>query len=307
MSVEASYGHRRLCLATVVTDGFVPGALVMLHSFLAHHPWFTGDIVLIHAELSDEYRELFVRLSDRVVFVPVSDRLKARVGLVTEAFPEFTPKQARFYSLEAFRLTDYDTVLFCDSDLLFRKPITALFELNEALIACGDGFYYQGRPREWISLPEPPHAASAGRVSYHDTFNAGLMVIDRSLVAARHYDALLNLIDSRLYEPSTTKLADQMVLNIHFAGEQRLVGATYNYVLGHRAKIYKREGLSLHDAHVLHFNGDIKPWIAAQVLWASQRDPAITKGYEFWFASYVSCLQALWLQQGRTQSLKAMP
>lgn len=307
MPVEAAYGDRQLCLATVVTDAFVPGALVMLHSFLFHHPEFRGDIVIVHGELTDENRGYLSGLSDRVSFVPVSDRLKARVARVVEAFPEFTPKQARFYSLDVFRLLDYDKVLFCDSDLLFRKPVTELFDLNDALVACGDGYFYRGQPREWLSLPEDGHVAHSSRVSYHDTFNAGLMVIDGSLLAGRHYDALLNLVDARLYEPSEKKLADQMVLNIHFAGQHRLVQASYNYTLGHRARIYKREGLSLHDVHVLHFNGDIKPWLAAHALRASQRDPGIIKACEFWFASYVACLQALWFQRGRTQNLRDSP
>ena len=36
-------GAGDVCLATAVTDSFVPGAIVMLGSFRAHHPGFEGD------------------------------------------------------------------------------------------------------------------------------------------------------------------------------------------------------------------------------------------------------------------------
>ena len=45
---------RDVCLATAVTDSFVPGAVVMLGSFRAHHPGFAGDIVILHDGLSKE-------------------------------------------------------------------------------------------------------------------------------------------------------------------------------------------------------------------------------------------------------------
>ena len=40
---------RDVCLATVVTDSFVPGAVVMLGSFRACHPGFEGDYFVLEA------------------------------------------------------------------------------------------------------------------------------------------------------------------------------------------------------------------------------------------------------------------
>jgi alpha-N-acetylglucosamine transferase len=139
MSIERPRADSRLCLATVTTDSFVPGTLVTLHSFLKHNRWFKGDIAIIHDQLSEEYRESLSRIYDKVRFLKADPQLLARVTEITEVFPEFASKQARFYSLETFRLREYDKVLFCDSDLLFRRPIQDLFDMPQPLIACGDG------------------------------------------------------------------------------------------------------------------------------------------------------------------------
>jgi len=284
-----------LCLATVTTDSFVPGALVMLHSFLKHHRWFKGDIVIIHGALAAEYRTYISQIHDRVRFLQVSPQLQARVDEITGVFPEFASKQARFYSLETFQLTDYDKVLFCDSDLLFRQPIQELFEMPQALIACGDGAYYQGRGRRWGSSIDGAAPNNIGRVLYN-TFNSGLFLVDRALVTDDHYAGLLELVDSRIYQIPNMKLADQVVLNLYFAGQQHLVSGAYNYLLAHRAPIYEREGLGLTDARVLHFNGRHKPWLAHDVLRSAQRDPAFIKACGFWYEGHVECLQQLYLQ-----------
>ena len=48
----------KACIATVVTEDFVPGALVNLHSFRKHNKSFRGDFVIIHDELSDDARPI---------------------------------------------------------------------------------------------------------------------------------------------------------------------------------------------------------------------------------------------------------
>ena len=47
---------RDICLATTVTDSYVPGAVAMLGSFRAHHPGFDGDVVILHDGLSEARR-----------------------------------------------------------------------------------------------------------------------------------------------------------------------------------------------------------------------------------------------------------
>ena len=303
MSIDRPVADSRLCLATVTTDSFVPGTLVTLHSFLKHNRWFKGDIVIIHDELAGEYRQSLLGLYDKVRFLQVNPRLQTRVDEVTAVFPEFAPKQARFYSLETFRVKDYDKVLFCDSDLLFRQPIQDLFDMPHALIACGDGAYYQGRGRRWGSGVDGVDPNNSRDRVLHNTFNSGLFLVDRALLTDDHYAGLLKLVDSRIYQTANMKLADQVVLNLYFAGRQHLVSGAYNYLLEHRATIYEREGLGLTDARVLHFNGLDKPWLAHDVLRRARRSPAFIKACGFWYEGYVECLEQLYLNaQGHQTS-----
>ncbi len=55
-----------VCLATATTEPFVPGALVMLGSFLAHHPRFDGDLVIIHDALPQAARDALQSVSERM-------------------------------------------------------------------------------------------------------------------------------------------------------------------------------------------------------------------------------------------------
>ena len=45
-----------LCFATVATESFLPGALVLLASFLQYHPRFHGDVVILHDALPQPAR-----------------------------------------------------------------------------------------------------------------------------------------------------------------------------------------------------------------------------------------------------------
>ena len=56
----------KLCLATVTTEAFVPGTLVMLHSFLKVNPWFEGDLVIIHDGLEPTAHQSLVACFERL-------------------------------------------------------------------------------------------------------------------------------------------------------------------------------------------------------------------------------------------------
>jgi lipopolysaccharide biosynthesis glycosyltransferase len=267
----------------------------MLHSFLAQNRWFNGDIVVIHRQLTVEHRRYLARIHENVRFLEVSAELQARVNDIVRKYPDFASLQARFYSLETFRLRGYGKVLFCDSDLLFRRPIPELFELPQSLVVCGDAFHYRDRPREWRGRSNQAASDTLEAVPYHDTFNSGVVLIGQELLTDEHYVGLLDLVDANMNESCST-IADQVVFNMYFAGQQHLISATYNYMLGHRAAIYAKEGLRLTDAHVLHYNGPVKPWRAVRLLEASQREPRMIKACAFWFDAYVACLQHLYLQ-----------
>lgn len=295
MAQNRNVNDKNLCVAVVTTDSFVVGTLVTIYSFLKHNSWFDGEIVIICRELSERNREYLELVYDRIKFFSVNECLLARIDEVTKVFPEFASKQARFYSLETFRLRNYEKVLFLDSDLLVRGSVENLFHLKHQFIACGDGAFYNGRGRRWGRGIEESCGDEEIEVIY-DTFNSGFFLVDNSLLIDDVYEGVLNLVDRRIYKTPNMKLADQVVLNLYFAGRQHLVGGEYNYLLAHATSIYEKEEINLTDARVLHFNGHQKPWMTEEVLYAGVKDPVFTKACGLWFNDYVECLHELHLQ-----------
>ena len=286
----------KFCMVTVTTKGFVPGTLVTLHSFLKHNRWFRGDIVIIHDQLDPRYRKRLERLSDQVRFMPVSPLLTSCIQRLVAFRPDIQPRQARFFSLDTFRLRGYDKVLFCDSDLLFRGSIQGLFQMDRPLICCGDGPYYAGGGRDRITFAKLPANDTNGDGVLRGTFNAGFLLIDRVYLADSHLEGLLALLSEATWAPITEHQTDQVVYNLYFSGRQSLVGCEYDYLLVHRALLYQREGIRMTEASVLHYNGRGKPWLADRMLRRTQQDPALIKALKFWYDDYVESLQLLHLR-----------
>ena len=261
------------CLFTVTTDRFVPGTLVMLGTFLEHHPRFGGDVVIVHDGLPEALRRALAGSFGRVRFEPVSGELQARLERLA-ALPVFHNRLPNFYFLEAFRLGGYRKMLYFDSDLLFRAPIDELFDSGEALLCC----------RTWASDGED--VASTG------TFNGGFLIMDGRLPGERCYADLLAMLSPELWLDTGSPHTDQLLLNRYFAGRQTLVSSTYNYLLRSAGAIRAREGIDAESAKVLHFNLRIKPWMTDAMLHWLQGDPARKPrpAFGLWYDAYLRCL-----------------
>lgn len=281
-----------ICLVTAATKAYLPGAVVAVGSFLIHHPRFGGDVVVIHDGLAEELRGPLETLHDRVRFEPPSPALSERLSRLGAARPELMRKRPNFYSLEAFRVTGYRKVLFCDSDVLFRQAVGELFEVEDALQCGGDGPSLRGWCRDaatFLPIEDPSRAGTAGTLER--TFNSGLLLIDAQLTGQRVHSELLDLVSPETWRGTDTPLTDQLVLNRYFGGLRTLLGPTYNYLLRSEAAIWAREGLAAEDAKVLHFNVSIKPWMPAAMLrWARGGCPRPEPAFALWYSSYVDCL-----------------
>ena len=288
-----------VCLVTAATESFLPGALVTIGSFLMHHPGFGGEVIVIHDGLDEETRRPLETLHDRVRFERVSPALRERLARLGAARPELRRKGPNFYCLEAFRVTGYRKVLFCDSDVVFREAVGELFEAEDALQCGGDGPSLKGWWRDaatFLPIREPSRAGAAGALER--TFNSGLLLIDAQLTGQRIHSELLALVSPETWSGTGTPHTDQLVLNQQFAGRRTLLGPTYNYLLDSEATIWEREGLAAEDAKVLHFNVPIKPWMPdAMLRWArgdASWRPA--PAFALWYKTYLDCLAAAHLR-----------
>ena len=286
----------KTCLLTVATDDFVPGAFVMVRTFLKHHPRFDGDVVIVHDGLSDASREVLAASFHCLRFEPVSPELRDRVARLCAVRPEIGARRASFYFLEAFRLHGYRKVLCCDGDLLFRASVEELFDSPEALICCRDQFSLRGRRRDAATYlpaddPAVPVAAPAAP-TLTGTFNCGFLLLDGRLMEEGAHADLLARVSPEAWRGVKAVATDQLVLNRCFAGRQTLVSSTYNYLVDCSDAIRAREGIGVEDARVLHFKLPMKPWAPDAMLYWARRDAARTlaPGYKLWYDAYVDCL-----------------
>lgn len=251
-----------VCLATVATENFLPGALVTVGSFLKAHPRFAGDVVVIHDGLPEASREALRLAFGRVRFVSVSSELRDRAAGLGAAHPRLAAVLPALYKIEAFRLVGYRKVLFCDSDLLFRRPVSELFDARDALICCGDYAFLRGLFRDAAKFTPTDDPAGALR----RTFNDGFLLLDASLVGERTHADLVAMIAPETWRSPDVAHGMQFLINRRFAGRQTLVSSTYNYLMKSAVHIQDREGLAARDAKVLHFNSPAKPWMPNAML-----------------------------------------
>ena len=272
-----------ICLFTVTTERFVPGTLVMLGTFLEHHPRFGGDVVIVHDGLPEALRRALAGPLRRVRFEPVSGELQARLERLA-VLPVFRNRLPNFYFLDAFRLGGYRKMLYFDSDLLFRAPIGELFDSGEALLCCRD--------RVSLSAGEGVGGSREGAPAPTGTFNGGFLIMDGRLPGERCYADLLAMLSPELWLDTGSPHTDQLLLNRYFAGRQTLVSSTYNYLLGSAGAIRAREGIDAERVKVLHFNLRVKPWMTDAMLHWLQGDPAREPqpAFGLWYDAYLRCL-----------------
>ena len=295
-------GKARVCLATATTERFVPGTLVLIGSFLRHHPGFDGDVVVVHDNgLPERLREVLSGTFDGLRFMPVSPELVERAERVRAALPQhgFTP--ARFFALDAFRLRGYRKVLFCDSDLLFRAPVDSLFDSPHALLCCGDKAFLEGRHRDAATFaPVPPGGPAGAGGVLERTFNDGFLMIDAGLVNERTHADLLAMLTPETWRDTDTPHTKQFLQNRYFAGRQTLIGSTYNFLLASAQAIRAREGVDVESARVLHYVKAVKPWSPEAMLrwaWDPGSAPAAT-AFRFWYDAYLDVLAQAHVRTG---------
>ncbi|MCY7296698.1 glycosyltransferase family 8 protein [Alteromonas sp. a30] len=282
------------CLATVTTFSFLPGTMVLLSSFLETNPWFHGDVVIFVEAQALAPQELnLLNTFKNLKIVHIKPELLKNIKQLTSLNPAVKGKSSHFYSLEVFGLVGYDKVLFCDSDLLFLGSVEPLFSQEQPLICCGDGAYYQGltRHKQSFVVGKP----STPEEELTNTFNAGFMLIDKSLINSNTYADLVELTHSKHWMDKTTPHTDQRIFNQYFAGKQHIISPVYNYLLTHKNSIEAMYPCDFKDINVLHFNGPNKPWRLTHTLCAITQSPFLHLAFQHWHKRYGQLMTKLHL------------
>lgn len=275
-------------LVTVSSPDFRIGSEVMLASFLAHNPWFDGDILILHSRLAEADQRALTATFPRTTCRTASPRLAAAIDTLVAAHPHLAARRDRFLSLDTLLLDAPGKRLFADSDMLFRRDISPLLAIDAPLVAAPDAAMLRGNARDAETLAEVAADGDA-----RASFNAGLLLYDpepdpEPAIA----DALWPLLAPESWSRIASQHTDQAVWNLLLRDRVRLVGTSYNLMIGHRADSFAHEPVALENAHVLHFNGPAKPWRPDRHADAIARDPDYATAVRLWARARADWLRA---------------
>lgn len=275
----------RYALATVTTERFLPGTATMLQSFLRMSPSIPVDLVVFCNTLSPTIEAALAGFP-RLRLLPISDALNQSATRLVEAVPRLTSRKARFYSLDAFGLDEYDRVLFCDSDVLFVNDVPELFQREDELSACGERTWYTDQTRD------PQTHRITGAKSAQDesppVFNAGLLSIGKPLLNTTVKQRLLDEMAPELWQSGQANHTDQLILNRIFGDRIHMLPAKYNYLLLHHDAIFRKENTTVKQAKVIHFNGAVKPWETGAAMRKAAEDAVWRQAFAQWQQVYQS-------------------
>lgn len=130
------------------------------------------------------------------------------------------------------------------------------------------------------------------------------MLVGGRLLGAKHYSNMLRMIDPCIWKNIKAVQTDQIVYNLYFNGQCRLVGSRYNYLVMHDRVIASADETGTEDIKVLHFNGKPKPWDILRVMHEVSR-PGLCRFIQLWNREYQDFLPEFHLRiNQRRQTLK---
>jgi lipopolysaccharide biosynthesis glycosyltransferase len=222
----------------------------MFYTFLKFHKDFQVDLLLLHNDLTEKNKEE-LKVLFGVKCIEIDLNLKEKLSWLTEAIPKYKNREARFYSLEAFNL-NYDSILFVDSDVIFRKSVAELFDLENPFSACLDFHSMQGRKRSLETF-----STDLGD-SAKPTFNAGLFHFRPNKLEAKIYEKLIDSISVDQFVKLKSGHTDQFILNQEFANSVNLLDSNYNTFVTPQSEFEQTQ--KLESAAIWHFLRHPKPW-----------------------------------------------
>jgi len=276
-------------LATVTTENYVQWSMVMIHSFLKSNTWFTGDIIVFCKDLSIESVFRFSSF-DRVRLIRPTDFLLQKLDILKSKVPHFRNIIAQFYSLETFNLAGYEKILFLDSDVLVVKSLQELYSGETLLAACPESCWYFGKGRNATNYEAIPFTNASD--DFIDTpVNSGFLFINEKLINSKNYQGLVNLVNPELWSNKNTFHADQLIFNLWFRNQFTILDARYNFRPKDTVKIAAKEQITIHDASIIHFIRQYKPWNFNEMILASENDMNLVSAYELWYQWYFDFLK----------------
>jgi lipopolysaccharide biosynthesis glycosyltransferase len=276
----------KYCLVTVTTENYVQWTMTMLYSFLKTNSWFEGDIIIVGCELSEKTISRLGIFPNVIIEAPsalLQDKLKQ---LVTD-IPSQSVVESVFYSLEVFRFSGYDKILFLDSDIIVVKNLEELFTLPGHFYACDE--WYSGKGRALSDYVQVDRATPGDDFISHPV-NSGFMLVSGEMLIPGMYEKLVEFLHPDHWRNCSRRFGDEVIINKFFNRRITLLDARYNYRPKIAEGIFNSGNIKFEDAKIIHFLLKAKPWNFDQVYRASIGKMEMLQAFECWYSWYFDFL-----------------
>ncbi len=230
-------------LCTLTDTNYFKLSVVMLKSFCINNPEFDGDIIILDIGLSqtnlNDLKQFEIDFDCNIIVKSVNTTDYCALGNIISydkicmlvGYEKETLKN-RTYKFDVFKLTEYDKVLFLDSDILVTKNILELFELSKS--AAVRMLYDENRAR---------------------TINSGVMLLTSNMLNLDVYNNLVfHLMDIH------PEWGDEEVIQRNYLDSFDILPDRYNV-------FNPPDTMNLLDASILHYGASMCTDIYNKLEW----------------------------------------
>ena len=236
---------------------------VCIRSLRYNSPETNLDIFILHDDITPEMQEEFLRsvISDNmsIRFIDMTKALE-KYGISNLKTVSYFTKAASYRLIISEILTNFDKILYLDTDIVIEKDISLLYNINlkdnwiAAVRGIGypDYFNWSESRRKWCdeNCNIPPE----------EYFNSGVLIFNCNAFRSHNLAPILVEIASK-----NSFFPDQDALNIACYGHVLLLDMTWNVQVNYCWKHLTSENSAdyfdlLCNASILHYSTSIKPW-----------------------------------------------
>ncbi|MCD7779918.1 MAG: glycosyltransferase family 8 protein [Candidatus Gastranaerophilales bacterium] len=224
------------------------------------------DIIILETDIANYNKKILLKMIPQnfsLRFFKIDDFIIDKIDGNTLIAKSYWSIATWYRCFCPFIMLDYKKVLYCDSDIIFNKPIEKLFNIdfeNKEILAVKDScaLRIEKDPKREEFLQEALNMKDTNTY-----FNAGIIMFNIPQININEY---YNVLCKYIKLPHLPYL-DQDVLNAVFYEKKKLISLKYNF--SYHILISFKRTLDLypedfHDSRenpiIIHYTDKIKPW-----------------------------------------------
>ena len=216
-------------VTVLTTNNYFQGTLVTLESLKRTNPKIKEFVVLVNEEIEESNIQILNSFNYKVIKIN-----KIELDSNTN-YQNMKHWKNTFDKLKIFELTDYDKIIYLDSDLQILQNIDELFQLPHLSgVIAGKSAH-----PEWTGI------------------NSGLIVIEPK------EKELQRIIEGLKDFNTEEEFGDQDIINYYYHWAERNLSIPEKYNIFSREVDYyiNHNIVKEEDIHIIHYIGLIKPWM----------------------------------------------